>query len=230
MKCWICNSVGNSGEHVIKASDLRRYFGGVTQASPLYFNSSKEKNIVVGSIKSKRFKSNALLCSNCNNNRTQPYDIAWEKLHEFLSLNWKDIKRKNKVDLSKIFPGNVKSSMLDVHLYFVKIFGCRIIENQVPIDIRCLSKSLIKRMAHPHVYISIGNTMGKIKGKYAGVTKVSACNYNSKSIFANWFYTVGDISVNVIYSPVGRRLKTISKAWHPTSIHKIMQIAKYERT
>jgi hypothetical protein len=228
MKCWICNKGGNSGEHTVKASDLRMHFGGVSQMKPLYYHSSIKKNIPVGSINNKRFKSKALICSHCNNQRTQPFDIAWEKLHKYLSSNWKEIEKNKKIDLSKVFPGNVKRSMIDVHLFFVKIFGCRIMENLIPINIGLFSRSLMNRLSHPHVYISIGSTMGNPKSKYAGITQVSTCNINDIPIFATWFYTVGDITINVIYSTIGVEHKTISNSWHPKNIHKILKLAKYD--
>jgi len=134
MKCWICGQEGNTGEHMIKASDLRSYFGNISQKNPIFFHTKEKKNIPVGSLKSKRFKFDSLICNNCNSSLTQPYDQAWEQLSAYLRSNWPDLLKSRKVNLTKIFPGSVHRSMLFVHLYFLKIFGCKIVESGAPID------------------------------------------------------------------------------------------------
>ncbi len=135
MKCWICGNKGNTGEHLLKASDLKAHFGHVSQKKPLYFNTDGKKKIKLGSKKGQRLKSKAVICNSCNSNLTQPYDKAWEKLSAYLRTNWTALNKTKKLDLSKVFPGSSKKSLLDMHLYFVKLFGCRIIENNIPIDI-----------------------------------------------------------------------------------------------
>lgn len=84
MKCWICGQEGNTGEHLIKESDLRSYFGDISQKCPIFFHTKDKRNIPVGSLKSKRFKSDALICNRCNSALTQPYDRAWETLSIYL--------------------------------------------------------------------------------------------------------------------------------------------------
>jgi len=54
-----------TGEHTMKASDLKSEFGSVTQKTPLFLNSSLKKNVKINSIKKSRdIKSDALLCAN----------------------------------------------------------------------------------------------------------------------------------------------------------------------
>jgi hypothetical protein len=43
MKCWICGNDANSGEHLMKASDLQSLFGHVTQQAPLYFHTDQRE-------------------------------------------------------------------------------------------------------------------------------------------------------------------------------------------
>ena len=57
MKCWICGDDANSGEHMIKASDLKSLFGHVTQMAPLYFHTDEKRNQPVAGIKSDKNSS-----------------------------------------------------------------------------------------------------------------------------------------------------------------------------
>lgn len=62
MKCWICGEKGDSGEHLIKASDIKSLFGEITQKNPVNLHTEDKKNKSVGSSKSDKFKSSALIC------------------------------------------------------------------------------------------------------------------------------------------------------------------------
>ena len=134
MKCWICGNEASTGEHKTKASDLRALYDGVSQKNPLYLHTDQRKNQKVGSIKSEKFKFASLICPNCNNARTAPHDKAWEKLSKYLREKKPAIKKADPITLEKVFPGTVSTSMLNVHLFFVKLFGCAIAELKVPID------------------------------------------------------------------------------------------------
>src|SRR5258708_40056847 len=80
-KCWICGvNDANSGEHMMKQSDLRDVFGKPSQAAPFYFYKPGKDGRPVGSLKADILKSPAPMCAHCNNTRTQPHDLAWEKM------------------------------------------------------------------------------------------------------------------------------------------------------
>ena len=62
MYCWICGDNATTGEHILKASDLKSEFGDVSQQNPLYLNSKEKSNIKINSIRrSKELKFNTLL-------------------------------------------------------------------------------------------------------------------------------------------------------------------------
>lgn len=230
MKCWICGKEGNTGEHLLKASDLKSYFGHVSQKKPLFYHTDSRKNIPIGSIKGSRFKSKALICNNCNSNLTQPYDRAWEKLSAYLRVNWSALGKSGKLNLSKVFPGSSKKSLLKVHLYFVKLFGCRIVEYNIPIDIAEFSNALQKQIAHKAIFIAIGNIPGEVKHKYAAVTPIEAVNDGNSTVFATWFYIIDTIAVNVIYSSVLGNEHVLRNAWHPSQASKTVKLTQDFRT
>jgi hypothetical protein len=228
MNCWICGKKGRTGEHLVKASDLKSLFGRISQEDPVYYHTKGEKNIPVGSLKSTRLKSKALICNDCNSSLTQPYDKAWEKLSLYLRSNWTILERNGKLNLSKIFPGSTRKSFLDVHLYFVKLFGCKIIEDGVPIDISGFSHCLQQRVAHSDIYIAIGNRPGVVKHKYAAITPIESVDQGEKSVLAAWLYIVDNIAVNVIYSIIPGNEEVLRNTWHPSTANRILRFAHFE--
>ena len=152
MKCWICGSPADSREHMVKASDIKSRFGIASGSKPLFMHSRERKNQRIRGLKSNNLKSNTPICAKCNNERTQPYDIAWEKLSAYLCSRPQPLKYGDKINLKKVFPGSVRSSMRDVQLFFVKGFGFKIVEGNAPIDIRPFSEALLNRQAHPSTH------------------------------------------------------------------------------
>jgi len=229
MKCWICGKEAKTGEHRVKASDLRIYFGRVTQQTPLYTHTNERKNIPIGSLKSDRLKSDALICNRCNSALTQQYDKAWEKLSNHLNTNWLQLQRSQQVDLSKVFPGSRRKSLLNVHLFFLKLFGCMVVEHAVPIDVKEFSHCLQTQTPHPRVYLAFGQTPGESKKKLAAITPIQAVNdHRDRTIFATWLYIVGNVSVNVIYNEVAGNNNVLSRTWHPSNASKIIRLKRFK--
>ena len=136
MICWICGSDGNSGEHLVKASDIKSVFKNISQNTPLVYRRSDTLKRKIGSRKANILKSNALICTDCNNKRTSDHDRAWETLSEYLRQYPLEKRGPLRIRLSKVFKQNRFQNVLAAHLYFVKLFGCRIIEESIPIDIK----------------------------------------------------------------------------------------------
>ena len=109
MKCWICGNEGDSGEHLVKASDIRNYFGNISIDSPVYTHNDYKRNIPIRSIKSNRFKSKALICKYCNNTRTQPHDRAWESLSNYILHNYPKSNSVKRINLTHLSMFSIKS-------------------------------------------------------------------------------------------------------------------------
>lgn len=223
MKCWICGDEGTTREHKTKASDLRALFPIVTQKSPLFLHTDQKTNQKVGSIKADKFKFDALICANCNNSRTSSYDRAWECLSNFLRGRRPLIKKGDIISLHQVFPGSVTSSMLDVHIYFVKLFGCAIIEHREPIDIAPFAEAILQHKPHPNVYLSFWPDleMG------TGLSNMETDNVDGKCVYATWFYIVEPISVNVMYAAPNECRQGLIHAWHPRNTSMHLQIGGY---
>lgn len=224
MKCWICGAVGNTREHLIKASDLRLHFGNFSQSAPIYSHTSEKKNLQVGSPKSNRFKSRTRICEQCNTFRTQAYDRAWEQLSSYLKTNWLKIVAAGEFAWLDIFSDRSRNGSLDVHLYFVKLFGCRIIEHNVPIDITGFSRAILDRAPHDAVYLTFGPQPEKTGRKCLGLTKIDSTNLNGRSAFTTCSYIIDQVAVNIIYSPICISTEILGNVWHPAGCAAIVKL------
>jgi len=221
MRCWICGSEGTTGEHLTKASDLRSEFGNVSQKSPIFLHRENAKNIRINSIKkSREIKCKALLCPNCNNARTAPFDRAWEQLSLYLRKRRNGLKKGDLIRLDRVFPGGVKRSMLSVYLYFIKIFGCLIRENKMPIGLNSFRRAILCNEPHPYIYLTFwGDT-----GIGTGISDVHIELSGNKCVYATWFYGIGTLVVNIMYAIPGQRRNGLIGAWHPTNIQKRIRV------
>lgn len=224
MKCWICGDNANSGEHRIKASDLKSLFGHVTQKAPLYFHTDVKRNQPVAGIKSNKLKYSAPICARCNNERTQPHDRAWEQLSSYLRTRQPAIRPGDLVRLNRPFPGNVGQSMLGVHLFFVKLFGCLIVEHSIPLDIGPLSQSILHNKPHPNVWLAFCIGLQNPSIKHAGCSQVETVQLDGRIAYARWFYVVDRLAVKVIYAEPSVRHRSLVHAWHPSSIGKRVRV------
>lgn len=222
MKCWICENEAKTGEHKTKASDLRSLYGkNISQKKPLFLHTDERKNQKAGSIKSNKFKFNVLICSNCNNSLTAPYDKAWEQLSGFLRKNNLAMNTGATISLDKAFLEDVPKSMLYAHLYFIKLFGCALAEHKVPINICSFAENLRKQTPNSKVFLAFGPSSSL--NRKTGLTNIEAYNdITDRCVYAEFFYVVGTIAVNVIYVELSEKRERFTHAWNPILDNKII--------
>lgn len=139
--CWWCDSPADSREHKLKRSDLQREFG-----RPPYYGARTLQRITVGGSQemngpgSPRMKFRAAMCARCNNERSQPFDTAWDCFVSALVDNEPQIVESRSVDLRLVFGDGWRTRSLDVARYLVKHAICRIVQ-ELPGPIR-LERSL----------------------------------------------------------------------------------------
>ena len=224
-KCWICGNEADSGEHIPKASDLKSYFGVVTSKKPIYQHVDPLINRKINGINSKRLKSATRLCANCNNSLTQCFDNSWVRLSEYMVGNAAMMFRVKYINMSKVFLGATRRNALNVHLYFVKLFGCKLLEENPEIDITSFSKSILQKIPHPSVYFVVCPTPVHFR-----FTNVSSIEYDSTEgliRFAAWTYTLAPVTVRIEYADSALGAKPSSCAWHPSRHSKILKIGNY---
>lgn len=184
MNCWICGQSADSGEHRIKASDLRLAFGHVSQKEPLFLHNAIQRNRPIKGIRSNVLKFDTLICRECNNQRTQPYDRAWQQLSEYLTTRTEPIRAGDLLKLHKVFPGAVGERMLDIHLFFAKLFGCIIVEHKVPIDVDGFSQAILKRQAHPYLFIAFAPRVDSHGKTMVGVSDLQTAQLAGRVAYA----------------------------------------------
>lgn len=217
-QCWICDGIATTGEHLIKVSDLRTEF----PKFPVYYHTNTQRNVKIQGIKSKKLKSNALICAQCNNERTQPYDRAWENLSSFLNSRRPLIQSGDRIKLSMVFPGAIHTQMLNVHLYFVKLFGCLIQEYDIPINLKPFSNAILNNKPHENIYIVLCPTLaGVIACKDLHIFKDQLTGL---TVFAVWYYELSKFCIRVMFAEQGQDRKGLLCAWHPSALNKHIKV------
>lgn len=228
-KCWICGDAATTGEHMTKRSDLCSVFGNPTQSNPLYRHDVQRRNRRVGSLDAKVLKSPGRICAYCNNVRTQPYDWAWEGLSEALRTWTPAIAPGRFVRTNRIFRDDTAREMLNVHLYFVKLFGCHVAGNDIPIDITGFASAIINKKAHPCVFLKFGcgrMFAGKPMTGMSDMWLAPAAPGRS-STFATWFYNIEGVGINVMFAVDGEKRQGLVGAWHPRQGTTRLTMADY---
>jgi len=126
--CWICEkNNADSCEHRILKSALNTIIGKPIRGESRYVTYiAGPQNVPVSSFKNNRFKFEKSICKHCNNALTQPYDDAFRFFINSLLKSKKITIARNKVSI----PQNSQN----LALYFLKIFGCLIVERKASIE------------------------------------------------------------------------------------------------
>jgi len=226
--CWICKTnKADSGEHKTKRSDLLAVLGSPTQENPHYYHDISRPNRPVGSLNAQILKSPKLICTDCNTTRTQPHDRAWERMSDWLRSRHPPLKVGGFVRGNRIFRHFTRREMRNVHLFFLKLFGCMLSEAvangpEVPIDIDAFSKAIMLGRPHPEVHLQFGKCDGTI-----GRSNLHVWKTQQGSVFGGWLYELDTIAVSVLFVQAGRWERR-PDLWHPLSGSNRFQIADFQ--
>lgn len=216
MDCWICGAPATTGEHKSKQSDLRAVLGKPTQARPFYYHDKNVRNRPIGSYRGDFLKSQSRLCAPCNNQRTQPHDLAWEQMSEWLRTRTPRIRPGDFVRADRIYPLGATREMRNVQLYFTKLTGCHLVEAGVKFDQAALAKSILTGKPNPCIHLKFGISR---TGLLLGMSdlKADALVSDSSLAFAVWIYSLEALVVHVMYAIAGERRDGLLNAWRPRS-------------
>ncbi len=195
MKCWICGSPANSGEHKAKASDVRSLIGTPTNKIPFHIRAGEQKLKLEG-LDVDLLKWGEKICSNCNNSLTAPYDRAWEKLSSFLQKHPNGLPS---VNLKTVFGSKFTEKYLDFYLYFVKQFGCYIVNANIDINLKEFSDSLINKKVNPNFYLRLSFFRNWPIKKMIALTPINVASDDNGICIASAGYGVGAWCVDMTY-------------------------------
>lgn len=229
-KCWICGSNALTGEHKTKNSDLKLVFGSFSQSNPIYYHDARGVNQIARGPRSSILKFSYPICEHCNNERTQPHDRAWEDLSSWFRKHISAIKPGGTVSANSFFPHDTEPQMLNVHLYFVKLFGCSLKEadGKIPIPLGPLADAIKENQAHPNIYLRFAH----------GPAAVGASDIHFEQVqggmaqIAGWSYVIDGVQVKVFFAKsiasVSEWVK-VSQVWHPKLGTNMLSIADFRR-
>ena len=117
--------------------------------------------------------------------------------------------------------------MLNVHLFFVKLFGCMLAEAKangfdVPIEISPFSTAIMSDRPHAEVHLQFGRDDGIIGRSNLHCWKTNP----DRSVLTAWLYELDRIAVSVMYVQAGR-FEHRRDLWHPRTSSKRFQIANF---
>ena len=225
MHCWICGSIAETGEHMIKVSDLRDIFGHTTTKTPLYRKVNNEHPEIVQGANSPKLKFQTKLCAECNNARTQHHDRSWEALARYFRNRSVPVTPGGVVRPVRAFSQGLRPGLLGVHLYFCKLTGCLIHDAGVPLETDSLAKAILENVPHQNVYLAFLAVTSRRLQNWAVLTPVETISVRGSLVGAQWFYFVGRIGVHITYAT---HIHRPSKAnlWHPSSSAKTLTFGK----
>jgi hypothetical protein len=134
-------------------------------------------------------------------------------------------------DLSKPFPGGTRAAALNIHLFFVKLLGCKLHAEGKPIDLESFSKSPLSGTTCDEVSITVAHSAvgdGRVlmyESEVHTMTEKRSGELNG----AVWLYPVHPVAVKVHYIKAGAKLHAVGHVWHPRRPCKIVQLSPYMR-
>lgn len=128
--CWWCGSVADSLEHRHKRTDLLRLWVG--DEGPVWGGEESRTEVIRGpNSKSSAVRFGRILCQRCNNDRSQPFDLAYEQFSDALVEGMDGWWRAPGVSLQGIYGGEWSSHSMNLARYYVKNFGCLLADQGV---------------------------------------------------------------------------------------------------
>lgn len=133
--CWWCRaSPATTGEHKYKASDLGRMMDGDTL---VWFDDVGGMRHLNGRAAIQRDRHGVVkfaksLCAPCNNARSQPFDLAYQKFSNYIDAH-PEMHQQEGVDFTAVFGTPWRDQLLNLARYYVKHFGCQMVQQGIAI-------------------------------------------------------------------------------------------------
>jgi hypothetical protein len=168
MKCWICGGRANSREHKFKQSDLVRSSTTWAPDDKPYFVSGGVKR-PIASPKDKIATFGKVLCSNCNNARTQPFDRAYETFSRWVNQADRSIMALSHLDFCAIYGADFGPSVLNLKKYFMKHLGCRLASDRSAIPAGFASSLWTEDVQPFEISFARSHLLGELPARGPGI-------------------------------------------------------------
>lgn len=136
--CWICEKrPADTQEHAFKSSRIKKIWeaGG---RQPLGTIGSDGRFYKMSGPNHGIFMFGKTICSYCNNQFSQPFDMAYDHFMDFILDDLEYFKHRREFNWDEIF-ADTPFDQRHLARYYVKHFGCKMYDTgyEVPEDLRC---------------------------------------------------------------------------------------------
>ena len=208
--CWICGALSNSREHKFKKTDLVRRYGGqpFKNVGGIEHSVAGEWRKVPGP-RAKILTYDPLICSECNNAKSQPWDSAYEQFERWLFQNAATTLQRRFIVLEDVFgPDAVSVACPSLYKYFVKAFGCRLSYAGLPVppDLvhllpqeRFLTKLRLTFAFNKHIFNNF--SVSGHQDNFLGLGDLLRLDSRSQGVMARylWHMQIGWLSICFFY-------------------------------
>jgi hypothetical protein len=134
--CWWCGGVADSREHKFKRRDLDLAIGKGSWHGRIaaHRRPGEESFSYPNSSRSNSLKFQPVLCSNCNSERSQPIDRAYDRFADYVRAYGRELYRTQCLDWGEVFDHDWELGRDNVTRYWVKHIACRLAELGIPIE------------------------------------------------------------------------------------------------
>lgn len=135
-RCWWCGAPATSEEHRIKHSTLRRVArndDGTVDAANVFKKSDDYEGLLRSIRKGSQVRWRKNLCSHCNNARSQPFDLAYDKFEDFLVDHADLVMRWEKLRWTDVYGPSGQDGARNLARYFGKQLGCMLASQRLPV-------------------------------------------------------------------------------------------------
>lgn len=130
--CWWCGAKADSREHKYKKSELVQECGaGPYKGQRALIRITPDKDHKIQGPGSNQVKYKKNICHNCNNAKSQDFDIAYETFITFIKKNEEIIISNQTFSFCNIYGKEWQKHVENLKRYYIKFICCRLAEADV---------------------------------------------------------------------------------------------------
>lgn len=134
--CWWCGAPATTMEHRIKHSTLRRVArgdDGTIDPANVYKKADDFEGALRSLKKGTQVKWRKNLCAPCNNARSQPFDLAYDRMESFYVRHADEMMAWERLRWADVYGENWEQGAADLARYFAKQVGCMLASQRLPV-------------------------------------------------------------------------------------------------
>ena len=156
-------------------------------------------------------------------------EASWRRLSDYLRQHWREITARGSFDLSKAFPSETATHALNVHLFFVKLLGEKLLADEIAVDQGSFIAAARNQTPHPDVTVLIADARVASGQLLSHDSAVSLLRQGDVVLSALWTYWNYPVAVKMCYLGHGAPVRAPAGfPWHPMRQRKIVKLSPYK--